>query len=396
MRDHKSTHFGAGLGCRARFVALILLGGAGGFILFDYARESAAPSGSVAVVVDQAAKFEDGRPAAHYRIDAKDQGVVLRHGTEGAEWDKYGARDAWVFKEGDTYYLHYDAAGPKGWLTSLATSNDLKSFTKKGPLLELGRAEALDSASVSYGTTYFDGKSYWMNYLGTQTVSPAPDLVPSGPYYTMKAKSASPGGPWIKESGVALAPEPNTYYDLTASPGYVVKHENRYLQFFSAGKKREIGVARTIGIARAAQPNGPWVIEPDPILPLNEQIENASLYYQASDNTWFMFVNHVALYDHQESTDAIWVYWTHDIEKWNADHRAIVLDSSNSSWSKLVVGLPSILPANGKLAIFYDGLDPRTERVNGVGEHPDAYRHMLRDIGLAWLDLPIKTPSDAR
>ena len=217
-------------------------------------------------------------------------------------------------QQGETYFLHYDAAGPDGWLTSQATSSDLTSFVKKGPLLKLGPAGALDSASASYGTTYFDGKIWRMFYLGTQTVSPKPDLVPMGPYYVLEAKAENPSGPWVKQGSVVLTPKAGTYYDLSVSPGYIVKSGHQYLQFFSAGQRRQFGVARTIGIARAQNLEGPWTIDSSPIVPLDEQIENTSLYYQNTTRTWFMFVNHVALVDHQEFTDAIWVYWTQDLE----------------------------------------------------------------------------------
>jgi len=339
-----------------------------------------------------AKSYEDDRPIATCRINAKDQGVILRHGDQDAEYDIFGARDVYVFKHHDTYFLHYDAAGPKGWLVSLATTNDLNKFTKKGPVLDLGYEGAFDSASASYGTVYLDGQTFWMYYLGTQTVSPPPDLVPQGPYYLMKAKSLSPNGPWLKDLKPSLAPSPNTYYDLTVSPGQIVEYKGKYLQFFSAGQRSMFGVQRTIGIARADKPSGPWLIDRTPIISVSEQIENTSLYYQSSNNMWFMFVNHVSLKGRTEFTDAIWVYWTHDIEHWDSNSKAIVLDNHNSSWSKTVIGLPSVLPINDKLAIFYDGIDLESVKDKLVGQHPDSRHHMERDIGLAWLELPIKTP----
>lgn len=33
------------------------------------------------------------------------------------------------------YYMHCDAAGPRGWLCSLAVSEDLVTWDKKGPIL---------------------------------------------------------------------------------------------------------------------------------------------------------------------------------------------------------------------------------------------------------------------
>ena len=44
--------------------------------------------------------------------------MVLRDGDGPEECDQLGARDAWVFEADGTYYMHYDAAGPEGWLLS--------------------------------------------------------------------------------------------------------------------------------------------------------------------------------------------------------------------------------------------------------------------------------------
>ena len=324
--------------------------------------------------------YADGRPFSRYRLDARDQGVVLRHGGGPAESDALGARDAWVFRDGDTYHLHYDAAGPSGWLAALATSGDGIHFEPKGPVLALGAAGEGDSASASYGTTYFDGQDWHMFYLGTPNTTPPPDRIPAFPYLTMKARSRSPAGPWIKQPEVVpFRPEPGRYYGETASPGQIVRQGDAYLQFFSAA------MPRTIGIARTRDLNGPWTIDPSPILPPTEQIENSSLYFQESTGTWFLFTNHVGLRDGVEFTDAIWVYWTQDIERWDPARKAVVLDRTNASWSKTVIGLPSVLPVGDKLAIYYDGLDESA----AAGE---PFGHMRRDIGLAWLDLPIAVP----
>ena len=109
--------------------------------------------------------------------------------TGRSKCDILGARDVWVYEADGTYYMHYDAAGPKGWLAALATSKDLIHWQKKGPVLELGKAGENDSASASYGTTFYDGKTWHMFYMGTPHTSAAPDLVPAFPYLTLKARS---------------------------------------------------------------------------------------------------------------------------------------------------------------------------------------------------------------
>ena len=65
-------------------------------------------------VLAEPPKYRDGRPAATLRMNAKDHGVVLRHGDGPDKCDILGARDVWVFEADGTYYMHYDAAGPKG------------------------------------------------------------------------------------------------------------------------------------------------------------------------------------------------------------------------------------------------------------------------------------------
>ena len=129
-------------------------------------------------------KYSDGRPFTPLRMDAKDQGIVLRYGNGPDSCDYLGARDVWLFESAGTYYMHYDGAGSKGWLNCLAVSKDLLNWEKKGTILDFGTPTEDDSKSASYGVTYFDGKDWHMFYLGTPHTSPAPDRIPSFPYLT--------------------------------------------------------------------------------------------------------------------------------------------------------------------------------------------------------------------
>ena len=343
----------------------------------DSARPAAAAEAS------SRAQYRDGRPAATYRLDAVDHGVVLRHGDGAERCDIHGARDVWVYEAAGTYYLHYDAAGPKGWLAALATSKDLIHWQTKGPVLELGKAGENDSASASYGTTYYDGRTWHMFYLGTPHASPAPDLVPAFPYLTMKARSDGPAGPWTKQKDVTpFQAKPGTYYSVTASPGQIVKQDGEYRMFFSAAVDHP--TRRTLGIARTKNLDGPWTPDPEPILPATEQVENSSLYFEEANKTWFLFTNHVGI-DSFEYTDAVWVYWSKDLNRWDPKHKAVVLDGNNCSWSKHIIGLPSVVRVGNRLALLYDG--------NAAAKIPGGVKsHMNRDIGLAWLRLPLASP----
>ncbi len=328
--------------------------------------------------------YTDGRPVATLRMQAKDRGVVLKHGDGPGQCDQLGARDVWVYEADATYYLHYDGAGPKGWLACLATSKDLEHWEKKGPILDFGAKGEMDSASASYGVTYFDGGVWHMFYLGTPNASPAPDLVPSFPYLTLKAKGKGPAGPWVKQKDIVpFGTQPDTYYSITASPGQVVKQGDEYLMFFSSTTKKAGNpcVQRSLGIARTKNLDGAWTPDPKSMLPIEEQIENTSLYYEPANSTWFLFTNHIGITEY-EYTDAIWVYWTKNLNTWDAKNKAVVLDGTNCGWSKRCVGLPSVVKRGKRLAIIYDA--PGGERMD----------HMRRDVGLAWLDLPLFAPSE--
>ena len=114
-----------------------------------------------------------------------------------------------------------------------------------------------------------------------------------------------------------------------------------------------------------------------------EQIENSSLYFEPANQTWFLFTNHIGLEDF-EYTDAVWVYWSKDLNKWSSANKAVVLDGKNCTWSTKCIGLPSVIKVQNKLAILYD--------VPGG----NSKSHMRRDIGLAWLSLPLQPPAQAQ
>jgi hypothetical protein len=338
----------------------------------------------------------DGRPEASRRLEAEDAGPVLRHGDGPGRCDELGARDVWVCRHRGRIHLYYDGAGPRGWLACLATSNDLRRWTKSGAVLGLGRKGSRDSGSASYLTTYPDRGRWHGFYVGTPNTSGSPEFIPAFPYLTMKATADSPSGPWRKDyRTVPFMPRPGTYYAATASPGCIVRHRGEHLMYFSASVLRKSSspgktpdtVLRTLGIARTRDLDGAWTPDPEPIVPLEEQIENATMHYEPANRTWFLFTNHVALHpDRGEYTDAVWVYWSRDPNRWDPADKAVVLDSRNCRWSPTIIGLPSVVKVGNRLALFYDGRQGRSFP-GGVESH------MRRDIGLAWLDLPLRSPS---
>ena len=332
----------------------------------------------------QQTPYIDNRPLAHYRINAVDYGIVLRHGDGKDSCDVYGAREAILNKENGIYYLFYDGAGKDGWLACLAESKDLKTWTKKGPILSLGKPGTNDSKSASAPWVIKERNTWHMFYLGTPNTTPPPDRIPSFPYLTMKARSKSLEGPWVKQYIViSFPPKKGSFYTVTASTGFIVKYKNEYLQFFSAASEKDGKTERTLGIARTKNLNGSWKIDRMPIFPSSEQVENSSLYFDKKTKMWFLFTDHVGINENRkEYTDAVWMYWSKNINKWNTANKAIVLDSLNCTWAKGAIGMPSVIKVGNRLALFYDATE-------GNNIH-----HMKRDIGLAWLDLPIKLPEN--
>ena len=343
------------------------------------------PKGTQILVNDSILKYPDNRPAAKYRLKSVDAGIVLKHGAGPDSCDYLGARDVWVWEDKGNYYMHYDGAGPKGWLACLAISKDLLTWEAKGAVLGFGAPTQRDCASASYGTTFFDGKRWHLYYLGTPHATKKPDFVPAFPYLTMKAVSDSPTGPWDKHyETVPFEPRKGTYFDATTSPGQIEKIGSEYLMFFSASTGSP-KIMRTISLASTNVLESTWRIDSIPMLPPTEQIENSSLYFDPNSKIWFLFTNHVGLRDKLEYTDAVWVYWSKDSKHWDAANKAVVLDSSGSKWSKHIIGLPSVVKSGNRLALFYDG--------NGEINMPRGVKsHMNRDIGLAWIDLPILLP----
>jgi len=316
-------------------------------------------------------------------MDATDSGPIVRHGQGPAKCDYLGVREAICFGFRGTYYLHYDGAGPTGWRACLAVSRDLRQWDLKGPVLELGAPGDDDAGTASSPWTIFDGQWWHMFYVGCRKTSPPPNRIPSVPYFTLAAKSRHPQGPWIKQHDVVpFRTQPGTYYADTASPGQVVKQGEEYLMFFSAAAftsepKRRL--LRTLSIARTKNLDGAWEIDSQPALPAEHQIENSALYFEPSTRIWFLFTNHIGLDERGEYTESIWTYWSQDLNHWNPEQRAVVLDRTNCQWSRRCIGMPSVVPVGRRLALFYDA--SATNDGN-----------MERDAGLAWLNLPLKAP----
>jgi hypothetical protein len=76
---------------------------------------------------------------------------------------------------------------------------------------------------------------------------------------------------------------------------------------------------------------------------------------------------------------AIWVYWSKDLNRWDPDHKAVVLDGQNCKWSHRCIGLPSGIKYKNRLAVWHAPGD-------------NSISHMRRSIDLAFMNLPLNPP----
>ena len=326
-----------------------------------------------AYIAASTAPVDDGyRPTM--RLNAVDEGVIFRHGEGPDQCDMNGAREPTIIVENDTYFLFYDGGGPRGWLACLATSKDLRTWTRHGPVLDFGAPGEPDAGSALSPWFIKEGDTWHMYYVTAENNAGPPGFLAAGPYNSGHARSKSLMGPWVKTKNyvpVKSKPEGQGYPQGMAYPGHVVKKDNgEYLMFY--------GGLGGIGIARTRDLTGEWVTDPTPFVDKHFHIENSSVYYEPANKTWFLFVNHINSKDGY--TDSTWVFWSNDLEKWSSDQRAIALDGENSNWAERCFGMATVTQIGERLALVYDAAPGQSTS------------HLGRDIGLAWYDLPLTPP----
>jgi len=341
--------------------------------------------------------YYDGRPKPNLRCPVTNAGVVLKHGNGPNKCDIHGAREPVLTKVGDRFVLYYDGAGIDGWIACLATSDNLLHWKLHGTALDLGSGDTPDSGSASSPWMIEHNQQWHMFYLATQNVTSDQYKIPNVPYLTCKAEANSPTGPWKKRYDVVpFNTKPGTYYSASASPGAIIQQGDEFIQYFSCSAfEPGSGVLkRSLGLAVTQDLNAPWILAEQPLLPLDEQIENSSIVYDPKSKHWLLFTNHIGIHEidaaslntycgerllseetTEEYTDAIWVYWSKDPKCWNPKNKAIVVDETSCDWCQRPIGMPTVTFADGRLALLFDAYP-------GNVTH-----HMYRDIGLVWLDL---------
>lgn len=364
-----------------------------------------------------------GKTQCQYRLEGvTDHGVILRPSQKGEPLypcEGGGIREAILNREGPYFYLFYDGWTPLDVADKMnynlrARSLDLRHWEKQGVQLTGARrthpdespADRFDYYCRVSPWIYQEEGVYSMFYIGSG--GQMPDSTPEVPYATLLAHGGSIEGPWrpvTEEPGkgrhVCFPLRPGTFYSHTACAGHVMRNPKwrgegdpdnyKYMMFFGAASM-EGELTRGIGIARTNDLNATddfdkmegnfWHIDDQPLAPLEDDVENSSVYYEASTGTWYLFTNHID--PTNTYTDAIWVYWTQDTDHWDPANKAVVLDRQNTVAVKGAIGMPTVLKLDGHtLAMAYDGAE---------GED---YSHMNRSICLATIRLPLAAPGRA-
>lgn len=200
----------------------------------------------------------------------------------------------------------------------LAESDDFIHWNKLGPA-QVPAVFEYPSADYRQFSNYLEcGSPWFIEEDGTFYMFNTSDTGPKGnfapmPYYATLSFGPSLAGPWQKETllpgrgkHIAIPVRPGTYYSDTACAGSVMENpawqgpedrENRrYMMFFSAaschgkpGDYRSLG--RGVGIARSdcltaaddydKLEGNFWEPDPAPIIPLEDDVENATLFHDA-------------------------------------------------------------------------------------------------------------------
>ncbi len=350
-----------------------------------------------------------------YLKNVQDRGIVLTPDTLGQpvyRWDGGGMREAILNKEDGWFILNYDGAMPgenstSYWNACQARSKDLVHWEKLGPNMvasalchpESSWETYKDFCSASSPWSFYSDGRWYHYYVGADHT--APDGTPAFWYSTMLATSETLTGLWHKRCDdegcarhVCLTMGPaGSWNDVTTSPGQIVenprwtqdpKGEKRYLMFYSGScsgeTKRSLGIARSNDLAVSDDFDAPqgsfWQKDDQPILPPEHDIENTSIYYEEETGLWWLFTNHIYA---NAYTDSVWVYWTKDLEHWDPENRAIVVDKTVSSWAHGAIGMPTVMKKDDStLVLLYDAVPG-----DGTG-------HLHRSIGLAEISLPLQ------
>jgi predicted GH43/DUF377 family glycosyl hydrolase len=178
----------------------------------------------------------------------REQPILFPEG--GAEWERGGLYKPYLVKQGDTFYLFYNAkTAEKRWheQTGAAISKDLKTWRRYpgNPLLHNGAAGAPDDRFASDPFVVTHRGQWAMFYFGLSTDGKARELVATGPDPLHFAK---------RNTVLVDAGAPGSIDDDYAHKPALIYHKGDLYHFYCAVGGHYPNDVRGISVARSR----PW------------------------------------------------------------------------------------------------------------------------------------------
>jgi hypothetical protein len=175
-----------------------------------------------------------------------------------------GAWDSWIieasdaFKDEDTYFLYYHAAGAASYQLGVATAeHPLGPFERYGdaPVLTLGPKGSWDDAMVACAMVLKEADDRWLMWYSGHGSSKETSRWSVG-----LATAASPTGPWTKHGA-------NPIIEDFGYVGGVVKVDGEYRLYVAHPIGSTGPDYSPMSLATAYSPGGPWTKHPEnPVL----------------------------------------------------------------------------------------------------------------------------------
>ena len=175
----------------------------------------------------------------------------ILHPQDGAAWERGGLYKPYLVREGDTYYLFYNAkttGTPWHEQTGLATSKDLKTWTRYpgSPLIRNGvKGQSWDDRFASDPAVYKHGDTWALYYFGLASDGKARDLLALGSDLTHFTK--------VPEIMVDVGKKGSVDDDYAHKPSLIYVNDTLY-HFYCAVNGPYPNDVRGISVARSK----PW------------------------------------------------------------------------------------------------------------------------------------------
>lgn len=175
-------------------------------------------------------------------------GEIILRPEDGAAWERGGLYKPCLLRDGDMFYLFYNAkdhtTGPWHEQTGVAMSRDLKTWVRYdgNPILRNGPAGSYDAHFASDPCVLKNGREWAFFYFGLDDKGVARDLVASGPDLFHATKQEAP----VVDVGA-----PESVDGIYAHKPSVVMHNGDLYHFYCAVGGDRKNPLRGISVARS-------------------------------------------------------------------------------------------------------------------------------------------------